>query len=79
MPPSLIDALVAENAAHADLLVIEGAMGLFDGVPAAPLRTKRLPILPRGIGLPVLLVIDVAGQSQSAAALVRGFASHDRD
>ena len=33
MPPSLIDALVAGNAAHADLLVIEGAMGLFDGVP----------------------------------------------
>jgi cobyrinic acid a,c-diamide synthase len=28
-------------------------------------------------GLPVLLVLDVSGQSQSAAAVVRGFASHD--
>src|SRR5690554_7020430 len=29
--------------------------------------------------IPVLLVTDVSGQSQSAAALVRGFASHDAD
>jgi cobyrinic acid a,c-diamide synthase len=79
MPPSLIDALVAENAAHADLLVIEGAMGLFDGVPAAPFRTGASADLAARLFLPVLLVIDVAGQSQSAAALVRGFASHDRD
>ena len=78
MPPSLIDALVAEARRDADLLVIEGAMGLFDGVPARrPLRTGAPPISPRGFGLPVLLVIDVAGQSQSAAAVVRGFASHD--
>ena len=48
MPPSLIDALVAEHAAHADLLVIEGAMGLFDGVPAPPLGPARRPISPRG-------------------------------
>ena len=67
------------NAAHADLLVIEGAMGLFDGVPGAPLRTGASADLAARLGLPVLLVIDVAGQSQSAAALVRGFASHDRE
>ena len=79
MPPSLIDALVAEHAAHADLLVIEGAMGLFDGVPAPPLRTGASADLAARLGLPVLLVIDVAGQSQSAAAVVRGFASHQRD
>ncbi|MGZ8415781.1 MAG: cobyrinate a,c-diamide synthase [Methyloceanibacter sp.] len=77
MPPSLIDALIAENAAYADLLVIEGAMGLFDGVPAAPRRTGASADLAARLGLPVLLVIDVAGQSQSAAALLRGFASHD--
>jgi cobyrinic acid a,c-diamide synthase len=79
MPPSLIDALVAENAAYADLLVIEGAMGLFDGVPASPFRTGASADLAARLGLPVLLVIDVAGQSQSAAAVARGFASHDPD
>jgi len=79
MPPSLIDALVAAHAPHADLLVIEGAMGLFDGVPAPPRRTGASADLAARLGLPVLLVIDIAGQSQSAAALVRGFASHDRD
>jgi cobyrinic acid a,c-diamide synthase len=77
MPPSLIDALLREGAAHADLFVIEGAMGLFDGIPAAPLRSGASADLAARFGLPVLLVIDVSGQSQSAAALVRGFASHD--
>lgn len=77
MEPVLIDALLRENVAHADLLVIEGAMGLFDGIPSAPLRSGASADLAARLGLPVLLVIDVAGQSQSAAALVRGFASHD--
>jgi cobyrinic acid a,c-diamide synthase len=79
MPPSLIDALVAEHSAHADLLVVEGAMGLFDGVPMAPRRTGASADLAARLGLPVVLVVDIAGQSQSAAALLRGFATHDRD
>ena len=41
MPPSLIDALVAEHAAHADLLVIEGAMGLFDAKDRGVGRSRR--------------------------------------
>jgi cobyrinic acid a,c-diamide synthase len=77
MPPSLVDALLAERSASADLLVIEGAMGLFDGIPSAPLRSGATADIAARLGLPVLLVIDVAGQSQSAAALVRGFATHD--
>jgi len=77
MPPSLIDALVGEGAVQAGLLVIEGAMGLFDGIPAAPRRSGATADLAARLGLPVLLVIDVSGQSQSAAAVVRGFASHD--
>jgi len=77
MEPALVDALLRENAAQADLLVIEGAMGLFDGIPSAPGRSGATADLAARLGLPVLLVIDVAGQSQSAAAAVRGFASHD--
>jgi cobyrinic acid a,c-diamide synthase len=77
MPTSLIDALLREGATAAGLLVIEGAMGLFDGIPGAPRRTGATADLAARLGLPVLLVVDVAGQSQSAAALLRGFAAHD--
>lgn len=77
MRPSLLDALVVEAASRADMLVIEGVMGLFDGIDAAAGRTGSTADLAARFVLPVLLVIDVSGQSQSAAALVRGFASHD--
>src|SRR6266508_2065912 len=77
MRPSLLDALVAEAATRTDILVIEGVMGLFDGIEAAPRRTGATADLAARFRLPVLLVVDVSGQSQSAAALVRGFVSHD--
>jgi cobyrinic acid a,c-diamide synthase len=77
MTPELIDALVARAVNGADLFVIEGGMGLFDGIPGAPRRTGASADLAARLGLKVLLVIDIAGQSQSAAAVVRGFASHD--
>ena len=77
MPPALLDTLVREATAQADLLIIEGAMGLFDGIPAGPRRTGATADLAARFHLPVLLVIDVAGQSQSAAAVLRGFAAHD--
>ena len=79
MPPPLLDALLGEGAARGDVLVIEGVMGLYDGIEAAPRRTGATSDLAARFNLPVLLVIDVAGQSQSAAALVRGFAAHDPD
>ena len=60
------------------LFVIEGVMGLFDGVAAGPPgRCGTTADLAARFRLPVLLVIDVAGQSQTAAALVRGLATHD--
>ena len=79
MPPSLIDVLAADAGRDADMLVIEGAMGLFDGVPAEPGRTGAAADIAARLRLPVLLVLDVTAQSQSAAAMVRGFASHDPD
>ena len=77
MRPSLLDALVGEAASRADMLVIEGVMGLFDGIDAAAGRTGSTADLAARFVLPVLLVIDVSGQSQSAAALLRGFVTHD--
>jgi cobyrinic acid a,c-diamide synthase len=52
-------------------------MGLFDGVAGGRGRTGATADIAARLQLPVLLVLDVAGQSQSAAAVVRGFASHD--
>jgi cobyrinic acid a,c-diamide synthase len=77
MPPPLLDALAAEAVTAADILIIEGVMGLFDGIAGPPGRRGTTADLAARFRLPVLLVLDVAGQSQSAAAIVRGFAAHD--
>jgi len=79
MPPDLIDRLAAAQAADADVLVVESAMGLFDGIAAAPGRSGAAADLARRFGLPVLLILEVSGQSQTAAAIARGFATHDPD
>jgi cobyrinic acid a,c-diamide synthase len=77
MTPALIAALAAEAAREAEMLVIEGAMGLFDGVPGAAGRSGAAADIAARFGVPVLLVLDVTGQSQSAAAVVAGFAAFD--
>ncbi|MFG1378986.1 cobyrinate a,c-diamide synthase [Xanthobacter autotrophicus] len=77
MPPALVDHLARTAAEGAELLVAEGAMGLFDGVATEPGRTGAGADIAARLGLPVLLVLDVSGQSQTAAAVLRGFLSHD--
>jgi cobyrinic acid a,c-diamide synthase len=62
-------------AAGPGLLVIEGAMGLFDGAP--PEGRGATADLARVLGLPVVLVVDAARMAQSVAPLVAGFARHD--
>ena len=77
MPPGLLDGLMGEAAKDADIVVVEGVMGLFDGIAGAPRRTGATADVAARFGLPVILVIDATSQAQSAAALLRGFASHD--
>jgi cobyrinic acid a,c-diamide synthase len=77
MPPVLLDALTGEAAQTAELLIIEGVMGLFDGGAGPPGRTGSTADLATRLRLPVLLVLDVSGQSQTAAAVVRGLAAQD--
>lgn len=77
MPPALVSHLAARALDGADMLVAEGAMGLFDGVATEPGRTGAGADIAARLGLPVLLVLDVSGQSQSAAAVLRGFIGHD--
>src|SRR4029450_6294902 len=63
MSPELIDALLARGGSGADLLVIEGGMGLFDGIPGAPRRTGASAGLAARLGLPGRLGIDGAGRA----------------
>jgi len=77
MSGKLLDALAAQAADGADVFVIEGVMGLFDGAAGAPGRRGATADLAAHFGLPVVLVLDVSHQAQSAAALVRGFVAHD--
>ncbi|MDQ2705731.1 MAG: cobyrinate a,c-diamide synthase, partial [Pseudomonadota bacterium] len=79
MPPALLAALAAQQADGADAVVMESAMGLFDGIPAEPGRSGAAADMARLFGVPVLLVLDVSGQSQTAAAIAKGFASYDPD
>ncbi|MBC9245938.1 cobyrinate a,c-diamide synthase [Paracoccus sp. 11-3] len=69
---------IASQAKGADICVAEGSMGLFDGVAThgfigfgSSAETARM------MGWPVILVLDVSGQAQSAAATALGFASYD--
>lgn len=77
MPPALLDGLAARAAADAELLLVEGAMGLFDGVAGPAGRRGAAADLASRLGLPVLLVLDASGAGQTHAAVLRGFATHD--
>ena len=71
MPPERLAALAAGDG----LLIVEGAMGLFDGAP--PQGRGSTADLARSLGLPVVLVVDAARMAGSVAPLVEGFARHD--
>ena len=64
--------LLWEAAGEADLILIEGVMGLFDGTPSAA-------DLARQFGVPVLGVIDGSGMAQTFAAMAFGLAKFQPD
>ena len=68
-------ARLADLAAGDGLLIIEGAMGLFDGAP--PDGRGAGADLARILTLPVVLVVDAARMAGSVAPLVAGFAGYD--
>ncbi|QBM75201.1 cobyrinate a,c-diamide synthase [Sphingomonas sp. AAP5] len=79
MPEAMLHSL-ATSACDADLVLAEGSMGLFDGVAAAGATGNGASAdIARRMGWPVVLVIDVSGQAQSAAATALGFARYDPD
>ncbi|HLO93843.1 MAG TPA: cobyrinate a,c-diamide synthase [Burkholderiaceae bacterium] len=64
--------LLAQAAAEADLILVEGVMGLFDGDPSSA-------DLAAAFGLPVLVVLDASAMAQTFAALATGLARYRSD
>ncbi len=75
MPPARLLGLAGGQ--DGELLIVEGAMGLFDGAPDVgdPMGRGSVADLAEALDLPVVLVLDAAKQSQTAAAIVHGLAS----
>lgn len=69
-------ATVARHAADADLVVIEGVMGCFDGFDGTSEEGSTAQAA-KWLDAPVVLVIDVRAQSRSAGAVVLGFERFD--
>ena len=71
----LMGPLAARAAQGADVLVVEGVMGLFDGAAdGTPSSTAEVA---KCLDAPVVLVVDAASTSQSVAAVVHGFRTFD--
>ncbi|MGV9949703.1 cobyrinate a,c-diamide synthase [Rhodococcus aetherivorans] len=73
----LLAPLLAHGARGADVAIVEGVMGLYDGMLgtdgfASTAHTAAV------LGAPVILVVDVSHASRSVAAVVHGMATFDR-
>lgn len=77
MDQTLIAELASQVGEGVDIVVAEGAMGLFDGAPGGAAGVGASADIAALLGWPVLLLHDVSGQAQTAAAALRGLASHD--
>jgi cobyrinic acid a,c-diamide synthase len=64
--------MLYQAAQVADLILVEGAMGMFDGEPSSADLAARF-------GLPMAIVMDVKGMAQTAAAVATGLANFRND
>ncbi|MFE1776999.1 cobyrinate a,c-diamide synthase [Streptomyces sp. NPDC059008] len=74
--PDRIAPLFLHGAVGADLALVEGVMGLFDGASGKGELSSTAQVA-KLLRAPVVLVVDASSQSRSVAALVHGFASWD--
>ena len=79
MHPALLNGIAAEMM-DADICVAEGSMGLYDGVATkGQTGFGSSAETAMRMGWPVVLVVDVGGQAQSAAATALGFKAYAPD
>ncbi len=69
---------MAHHAAEADLVLVEGVMGLFDGAEGKSDEGSTAQMA-KWLGAPVILVVDAAKMARSGAAIVLGFERFDPD
>jgi len=75
-PEGFVRETFALHAEGCDIAVIEGVMGLFDGIGASSDEGSTAQVA-KILDAPVVLVVDAKSQARSAAALVQGFARFD--
>ena len=75
MKREVVASLLSVINHDADLIIVEGVMGLFDGPQGARGSTADLA---EDLGLPIVLVLDASHQGQSIAAQAQGFINHRR-
>jgi cobyrinic acid a,c-diamide synthase len=71
--------LFERAASDADVAVVEGVMGLYDGMGGAPTAAGSTAELAKLLSAKVLLVLDAGGMAQSVAAVVKGFCELDSE
>jgi cobyrinic acid a,c-diamide synthase len=76
--PDLIAPLQRHGAAGADVAVIEGVMGMFDGASGRGELASTAHVA-KLLRAPVVLVVDASAMARSVAAIVHGFQSFDPD
>jgi cobyrinic acid a,c-diamide synthase len=74
--PELIAPLVRHGSAGADLAVIEGVMGMFDGASGRGELASTAHVA-KLLQAPVVLVVDAGAMARSAAAIVHGYRTFD--
>jgi cobyrinic acid a,c-diamide synthase len=67
-----------DAARNADIAVVEGVMGLFDGFDGKT-ESGSTAQMAKWLGLPVVLIVDARSMARSAAALILGFEKFDRE
>ncbi len=76
--PELIAPLARHGAQGADVAVIEGVMGMFDGASGRGELASTAHVA-KLLRAPVLLVLDASAMARSAAAIVHGYTTFDPD
>lgn len=76
--PELVAPLFRHGAGDADVAVVEGVMGLYDGASGRGELASTAHVA-KLLEAPVILVVDAAAMARSVAAIVHGYASFDPD